>query len=139
MATGKYDGGWEDKHPEEDSEDIAALLDRAADRFSACMDAKVDSMMDLLEKRIDEKIDSKLGPVMDRLSVLEKTGKCEKWSLGVVRISRQKHTWPNRACTNSTGAEDLHALVVLKKSHPRVSSRIANNHTSGANRSCGAT
>ena len=26
-----------------------------------------------LEKRIDEKIDSKLGPVMDRLSVLEKT------------------------------------------------------------------
>ena len=30
-------------------------------------------MMDRLEKRIDEKIDSKLGPVMDRLSVLEKT------------------------------------------------------------------
>ena len=29
--------------------------------------------MDRLEKRIDEKIDSKLGPVMDRLSVLEKT------------------------------------------------------------------
>ena len=47
--------------------DIAALLDRAADRFSACMDTKVDSMMDRLEKRIDEKIDSKLGPVMDRL------------------------------------------------------------------------
>ena len=53
--------------------DIAALLDRVADRFSACMDTKVDSMMDRLEKRIDEKIDSKLGPVMDRLSVLEKT------------------------------------------------------------------
>ena len=53
--------------------DIAALLDRAADRFSACMDTKVDSMMDRLEKRIDEEIDSKLGPVMDRLSVLEKT------------------------------------------------------------------
>ena len=52
--------------------DIAALLDRAADRFSACMDTKVDSMMDRLEKRIDEKIDSKLGPVMGRLSVLEK-------------------------------------------------------------------
>ena len=49
------------------------FLDRAADRFSACMDTKVDSMMDRLEKRIDEKIDSKLGPVMDRLSVLEKT------------------------------------------------------------------
>ena len=30
-------------------------------------------MMDRLEKRIDEKIDLKLGPVMDRLSVLEKT------------------------------------------------------------------
>ena len=29
--------------------------------------------MDRLEKRIDEKIDSKLGLVMDRLSVLEKT------------------------------------------------------------------
>ena len=40
---------------------------------SACMDTKVDSMMDRLEKRIDEKIYSKLGPVMDRLSVLEKT------------------------------------------------------------------
>ena len=53
--------------------DIAALLDRAADRFSACMDSKVDSVMDRLDKRIDEKIDSKLGPVMDRLSVLEKT------------------------------------------------------------------
>ena len=38
--------------------DIAALLDRAADRFSACMDTKVDSMTDRLEKRIDEKIDS---------------------------------------------------------------------------------
>ena len=65
------------KHPrtgsEEDSVDIAALLDRAADRFSACMDTKVDSMMDRLEKRIDEKIDLKLSPVMDRLSVLEKT------------------------------------------------------------------
>ena len=58
---------------EEDSVDIAALLDRAADRFSACMDTKVDSMMDRLEKRIDEKIDSKIGPVVDRLSVLEKT------------------------------------------------------------------
>ena len=57
------------KHPrtesEEDSVDIAALLDRAADRFSACMDTKVDSMMDRLEKRIDQKIDSKLGPLMD--------------------------------------------------------------------------
>ena len=65
------------KHPrtgsEEDSVDIAAVLDRAADRFSACMDSKVDSMMDRLEKRIDEKIDSKLSLVMDRLSVLEKT------------------------------------------------------------------
>ena len=65
------------KHPrtgsEEDNVDFAALLDRAADRFSARTDTKVDSMMDRLEKRIDEKIDSKLSPVMDRLSVLEKT------------------------------------------------------------------
>ena len=30
------------------------LLDRAADRFNACMDAMVDSMMDRLEKGIDE-------------------------------------------------------------------------------------
>ena len=62
------------KHPrtgsEEESVDIAALLDRAADRFSACMDTKVDSMMDRLEKRVDEKIDSKLGPVMDCLTMV---------------------------------------------------------------------
>ena len=32
---------------EEDSVDIDALLDRAAHRFSACMDTKVDSMMDV--------------------------------------------------------------------------------------------
>ena len=79
MATGSMAVGGRspNKHPltgtEEDSVDIAALLGRPADRFSACMDTKVDSMMDRLEKRIDEKIDSKLGPVMDRLSVLEKT------------------------------------------------------------------
>ena len=79
MATGSVAsaGRSPNKHPrtgsEEDNMDFAALLDRAADRFSACMDTKVDSMMDRLEKRIDEKIDSKLSPVMDRLSVLEKT------------------------------------------------------------------
>ena len=65
------------KHPrtgsEEDSLGVAALLDRAADCFSACMDTKVHSMMDRLEKRIDERMDSKLGPVMDRLTALEKT------------------------------------------------------------------
>ena len=58
---------------EDDSVDLAAFLDRAADRSSACMDTKVDSMMHRLEKRIDERIDSKLGPVMDRLPALEKT------------------------------------------------------------------
>ena len=79
MATGSMAsaGRSPNKHPrtgsEEDNMDFAALFDRAADRFSACMDTKVDSMMDRLEKRIDEKIDSKLSPVMDRLSVLEKT------------------------------------------------------------------
>ena len=62
MATGSMAaaGRSPNKHPrsgsEEDSVDIAALLDRAAGRFSACMDTKVDSMMDRLEKRIDEKI-----------------------------------------------------------------------------------
>ena len=84
--------------------DIAALLDRAADRFSACMDTKEDSMMDRLEKRIDEKIDSKLGPVMDRLSLLDRAVVLvlylqylllRTWNQGVVWISRQKHTWPD--------------------------------------------
>ena len=50
------------KHPRttgssDDSVDLAALFDRAADRFSACMDTKVDSIMDRLEKRIDERIE----------------------------------------------------------------------------------
>ena len=45
----------------------------------------MDSMMNRLEKRIDEKIDSKLGPVMDRLSVLEKNQQQhEKRSLFIV-------------------------------------------------------
>ena len=75
MATGSMAaaGSSPNKHPrsgsEEDGVDIAALLDCAADRFSARMDTKVDSMMDRLEKRIDERIDSKLCPVMDRLSL----------------------------------------------------------------------
>ena len=77
MAIGSVARRSPNKHPrngsKEDSVDIAALLDRAADRFSRCMDTKVDPMMDRLEKRINEKIDSKLGLVMDRLSVLEKT------------------------------------------------------------------
>ena len=92
MATGSMAsaGRSPNKHPrtgsEEDNMDFAALLDRAADRFSACMDTKVDSMMDCLKKRIDEKIYSKLGPVMDRLSVLEKTSsstRCGSSSLSV--------------------------------------------------------
>ena len=128
MATGSMAGRSPNKHPrtgsEEDSVDIAALQDRAADRFSACLDTKVDSMMDRLEKRHDEKIDSKLGPVMDRLSVLEKTssstrsgpsslsdngGSSGQSSTGVVlavfalsyleikgwRGCRDKHTWPD--------------------------------------------
>ena len=63
MATGNMAaaGRSPNKHPrtgsKKDNVDIAALLYRAADRFSACMDTKVDSMMDRLEKRIDEKID----------------------------------------------------------------------------------
>ena len=123
MATGKYGGGWElptyilVRDRRRIVWDIADLLDRAADRFSACM---LNSMMDRLEKRIDEKIDSKLGPVMERLSVLEKTSSSSRsgpsllsdnggstdhssatgvdpavftpyLEQGVVRISRQKH------------------------------------------------
>ena len=65
------------KHPrtgsEEESLDIAALLDRAIDRFSAFIDTKVYSMMDRFKKRIDEKIDSKLGPVMDGLTTNSST------------------------------------------------------------------
>ena len=45
------------------------------------MDTKVDSMKDRLQTRIDEKIDSKLGPVMDRLTALEKTQQQhKKWT-----------------------------------------------------------
>ena len=63
MAAGSVAiAGRSPKHPrtgsEDDSVNLAALLDRAADRFSACMDTKVDSTMDHLERRIDEKIDS---------------------------------------------------------------------------------
>ena len=92
MATGSVAGRSPKKHPrtgsEEDSVDIAALLDRAADRFSACIDTKVDSMMDRLEKRIDERIDSKLGPVMARLSVLEKTSSSTRSLRMVVPLVR---------------------------------------------------
>ena len=77
MAAAGSVAGRSPKHlrtgSEEDCLDVAALLDRAADRFSACIDTKVDSMMDRFAKRIDENIDSKLGPVMDRLTVFEKT------------------------------------------------------------------
>ena len=63
------------KHPRTGSDDngldVGALLDKAADRFSACMDAKIDSMMDQLDKRIEDKVDSKLGPVMDKLSAFD--------------------------------------------------------------------
>ena len=65
------------KHPRTESDDngldVGALLDKAADRFSPCMDAKIDSMMEHLDKRIEDKVVSKLVPVMDRLSALEKT------------------------------------------------------------------
>ena len=80
MATGSMAaaGRSPNKHTrtgsEEDSVDIAALLDRAVDRLRAFMDTKVDSMMDRLEKRIDEKIDSKLGPVMEKISISTKSG-----------------------------------------------------------------
>ena len=58
MATGSMAeaGRSPNKHPrtgsEDDGVDIAALLDRAADRFSACMDTKVDSMVVLLDRAV---------------------------------------------------------------------------------------
>ena len=72
MAT----AGRSPKHPrtgsEEDTLGVAAVLDRAADRFSACMDTRIDSMMDRLERGIGGRIDTKLGLVMHRLTALEK-------------------------------------------------------------------
>ena len=63
------------KHPRTESEhnglDIGALLEKAADRFSACMDTKIDSMMEQMDKKIDDKINKKLVPVIDRISALE--------------------------------------------------------------------
>ena len=56
---------------EDNALDVGAFLEKAADRFSACKDAKIDSMMENLDTRIDEKVDSKLGPVMVRLLKLE--------------------------------------------------------------------
>ena len=51
MATGSMAvAGRSPKHPrtasEDDSVDLAAFLDRAADRITACMDTKVDSMIE---------------------------------------------------------------------------------------------
>ena len=61
MATGSMAvAGRSPKHPrtgsEDDSVDLAALLDRAADHFSACMETKVDSMMDRLDKKSMRKL-----------------------------------------------------------------------------------
>ena len=112
MATGSMAsaGRSSNKHlrtgSEEDNVDIAALLDRAADRFSACMDTKVDSMMDRLEKRIDEKIDSKLGLVMDRLSVLEKEKTSSSTRSGPSSLSDD-----NGGSTGQSGATEVAAAV----------------------------
>ena len=63
------------KHPRTESDDnsldVGALLEKAADRFSMSMEANIKSMMEQMDKRIDDKIDSKLVPVMDRISALE--------------------------------------------------------------------
>ena len=48
-------------------------VEKATDRFSACKEAKIESIWERVDKRIDGKVDSKLGPVIDRLSALEKT------------------------------------------------------------------
>ena len=68
MATGSMAvvGRSPNKHPrtgsEEDSVDIAALLDRVADRFSACMDTKVDSMMTVWRNESMRKLTRNLAP-----------------------------------------------------------------------------
>ena len=71
---------------EEDSVDIAALLDGAADRFSACMDTKVDSMMDPPEKRNDHKFDSTLRLVLGQnvCTGENQQQQYEKWSFVIV-------------------------------------------------------
>ena len=65
------------KHPRTESDDngldVGALLEKATDRFSACLDANIESIWERMDKRIDDKVDSNLGPVMDKLSALEKT------------------------------------------------------------------
>ena len=82
----KYGGCWKISRDPRMTVDFAALFDRAADKFSACMDTKVDSMMDRLEKRIDQKNDYELGLVMDRLSALEKIKhqQHDKWPFFIV-------------------------------------------------------
>ena len=58
------------KHPRTDSDDngldVGALLEKAVemevekatDRFSACMDAKIESIWERMDKRIDDKGDT---------------------------------------------------------------------------------
>ena len=70
--------------------DVGALLEKAADRFSACMDAKIESIWERTDKRIEDKVDSKLGPMMDRLSALEKTGWKDFHLLHVKELNRQR-------------------------------------------------
>ena len=73
---------------------------------------EADSMMEHLDKRIDDKVDSKLGPVMDRLTALEKTStsstqpvaprsqrylRLPTWkSRDGVLFRRSKHAWFDR-------------------------------------------
>ena len=63
------------RHPLTESDDngldVGAHLEKATDRFSACMDAKIESVRGRMDKRIDDKVDSKLGPVMDKLSAFD--------------------------------------------------------------------
>ena len=114
------------KHPrtgsEEDSVDIAALLDRAAN----CMDTQVDSLMERLEKRIDEKTDLKLGPVMDKLSVLEKTSTSTRSVLQVRAVLLVEHlqylfllTWKSRGGvdfeTETHGLTEAQAWEIITK------------------------
>ena len=98
------------KHLRTESEDngldVGALMEKATDRFSSCMDAKIESIWERMDKRIDDKVDSKLGPVMDKLSasdsklgsVVDRLSALEKTS------TRSTRSGPSSSSDGSAGS-----------------------------------
>ena len=82
------------KHPRTESDvngmDLGVLMEKAAekaaDRFSACMDANIESIWERMDKRIEDKVDSKLGPVMDRFVSIGEDGykQHKEWSFFII-------------------------------------------------------